>query len=489
MLSFSVINNSQNLFSTDRKPDEIHCLHGMRFLSMAWVVLGHTYATSLVYIDNILDAGDNLVSKITLQAIANANFAVDSFFFLSGLLVAYLTIKRLENLSVKQISMAYIQRYIRLTPAYAFLILCVVGFVGKVGDGPRWPEAYSEMHTSCKKYWWTNLLYVNNFYPAALLDECYALGWYLANDMQFFILAPISLFLLKWKPWAGVFLLTFGVFSSMLVTGILSSHYHIQPSPVAIAAALKKAHAFADSSMHPPRLKFQPIPNASPFWSDTYAKPWCRIGVYLIGMITGYILQQYKNKIHLSRTFLGLGCLAVMALNMTLIYGLWGHVHNSSIIMNVHVAALYDALCRPLWAVTLSWIVVMCFSGHGGPVNAFLGWKVFLPLSRLTYCTYLVHPLIIAIWFGTLETNIHYSDTQFAFFFLALLTSALAGAYVVSMLVEVPFMNIAKMLVRNRRTSSYGDQERLLSGRGEASLNDLVSQPVDDAAHDINMPA
>lgn len=120
-------------------------------------------------------------------------------------------IKRLENLSLKQVLMAYIHRYIRfaitiqwisfidtfqypiwsvhklsrtlfeyrLTPAYAFLILCVVGFIGKVGDGPRWPEAYSEMHTSCKAYWWTNLLYVNNLYPAALLDEVCRLSGFL----------------------------------------------------------------------------------------------------------------------------------------------------------------------------------------------------------------------------------------------------------------------------------------------------------------------
>lgn len=59
----------------------------------------------------------------------------------------------------------------RLTPAYAFLILCVTGFIGKVGDGPRWPEAYDKMHNSCKEYWWTNVLYVNNLYPSALLDE------------------------------------------------------------------------------------------------------------------------------------------------------------------------------------------------------------------------------------------------------------------------------------------------------------------------------
>jgi len=30
-----------------------------------------------------------------------------------------------------------------------------------------------------------------------------------------------------------------------------------------------------------------------------------------------------------------------------------------------------------------------------GFVNSFLSWKAFIPLGRLTYCAYLVHPIIM----------------------------------------------------------------------------------------------
>ena len=30
-----------------------------------------------------------------------------------------------------------------------------------------------------------------------------------------------------------------------------------------------------------------------------YEKPWTRFGPYLVGMTTGYLLQQYKNKVHM----------------------------------------------------------------------------------------------------------------------------------------------------------------------------------------------
>lgn len=40
---------------------------------------------------------------------------------------------------------------------------------------------------------------------------------------------------------------------------------------------------------------------AAAYWSDTYVKPWCRIGVYFIGMLTGYILYVTNNKLKMRK--------------------------------------------------------------------------------------------------------------------------------------------------------------------------------------------
>jgi len=42
-------------------------------------------------------------------------------------------------------------------------------------------------------------------------------------------------------------------------------------------------------------------------------------------------------------------------------------------------------------------------------LNTLLSWKALIPLSRLTYCTYLVHPLVIWWLVATTETLNHYS--------------------------------------------------------------------------------
>jgi len=49
------------------------------------------------------------------------------------------------------------------------------------------------------------------------------------------------------------------------------------------------------------------------------------------------------------------------------------------------------------------------FSGF---INTFLSWKGFIPLSRLTYCAYLVHPVVIYHFQYTCERLIHFSDTE-----------------------------------------------------------------------------
>jgi len=44
ILAFSFYTNIEKWSSTDTSEGNLGCLHGLRFLSMCWVVLGHTWA-------------------------------------------------------------------------------------------------------------------------------------------------------------------------------------------------------------------------------------------------------------------------------------------------------------------------------------------------------------------------------------------------------------------------------------------------------------
>ena len=43
LMCFSLTRNTHALLETRDPPHAVTCLHGMRVLSMAWIVLGHTF--------------------------------------------------------------------------------------------------------------------------------------------------------------------------------------------------------------------------------------------------------------------------------------------------------------------------------------------------------------------------------------------------------------------------------------------------------------
>ena len=90
--------------------------------------------------------------------------------------------------------------YIRLTPPYAYLIFFYTFLFPVLSDGPNWGNQRLEV---CEKYWWTNLLYINNFYPTNILDmvsncDCdmnhFFVKTNLPRRLAYFTLLPLKIF-------------------------------------------------------------------------------------------------------------------------------------------------------------------------------------------------------------------------------------------------------------------------------------------------------
>lgn len=59
------------------------------------------------------------------------------------------------------------------------------------------------------------------------------------------------------------------------------------------------------------------------------------------------------------------------------------------------------------WGFALMWITLSCCWGLAKPINSLLSYNGFYPLSRLTYCTYLIHPTIMMITSFQCESPLH----------------------------------------------------------------------------------
>jgi len=172
LTSFSLIRNVEELFKINDKPDQFRCLNGMRFFSMCWVMIGHLILFLIGLIDNPLFLIDITKDSILSQIVVNATFSVDTFFFMSGLLVSYILLKKIQT-SGRTINplKIYLLRYLRLTPLYGFCLLLGSTLWLKLGEGPMFFQIFGYFRTTCNKYWWTNILYVNNLYPSDTLQQ------------------------------------------------------------------------------------------------------------------------------------------------------------------------------------------------------------------------------------------------------------------------------------------------------------------------------
>ena len=65
----------------------------------------------------------------------------------------------------------------------------------------------------------------------------------------------------------------------------------------------------------------------------------------------------------------------------------------------------YQGFSRVLWALGLSYMIYACETSNGGIVNRVLTWKIWLPLSRLTYSAYLIH-LTVIFYFNTTQQHL-----------------------------------------------------------------------------------
>lgn len=177
MLSFSLLTNIRAICDPGVGRDTISTVHGLRAISMAWVILGHTCIVVFKYSDN-MEYRKVVEKKFLFQTISNGAFSVDTFFFMSGLLVSYLYCRTnaMGDLSrLTQGTRGFVEgtlkfvgfiayRFCRLTAPYMY-VLAVVQVVMKWFHHNSIFEPPTADHENCPNYWWRNILYVNTFFP------------------------------------------------------------------------------------------------------------------------------------------------------------------------------------------------------------------------------------------------------------------------------------------------------------------------------------
>ncbi|KAH8342868.1 hypothetical protein KR059_000974, partial [Drosophila kikkawai] len=426
---FSARATSRELFAiVDPKatPNVIQCLNGMRCLSLIWVVLGHEYVLYLKALSVNQQYSLRWMSKPYSSFILFAPFSVDTFFFLSGFLLVVIGLRTLDKSKGRlNVLLMYLHRYLRLTPIVAVAILVYMKMLPLLVAGPVSDDVGFFDYSVCRRTWYWTLLYVQNY---ATNDTCLGHTWYLAVDMQLYVLAPILLIgLYKWgKKGAAAILLVMLLLSACLFATIMTNDYGI----------------LAKNGGQDPEVQKKLYAA-----THTHAAPW------LVGTLFGYFMHLVRDKqFRLNGLAVWTGWLLCLAMIFTSLFAMFPYAKLLGPSPTVLEGALYYTLTRIGWPLALCWVVFTCVQGYGGLANSFLSSPLWQPLSRLSYSAYVWHIFIQEVNHRRVRSNIYFSDYDVMCGFWATFGFTLVMSYVMYVVVEAPLGGLEGLLMPSRRS-------------------------------------
>ena len=427
LLSFSLIKNASNLFTVNSKTSNtIKAISGIRVISMFWIIANHTWQAINAYSELVENkvVFSSKVKEFNFQPIINVTFSVETFLLLGGLLVAYTMFKDLETHGKFRIFYFYVHRFFRIAPLYYLFIFLAIKVLPKMGSGPIYKWRLLSYET-CQHYWWTNIFFINNFIPVL---SCLGHTWYMAIDMQFFIISPIFIILLHNRRSLAVFLITAVIVGSVVVVG-------------AIAFINKhNINLFADSDIVS-NIKY------------LYCKPYFRINAYLIGIILGYILHKKYSIAHLpisaslQNLIYGLLWVLSVLLCLPVVYGTYKIWHNQP--FSEFESVSYHMFSRTAWCIGVAILIFICNRCNDRflqrTVNGILSWDGWNPLVKLTFGAYLIHYVMLDFMMGTMQSSIIYTDYFYINLFIT--TTVLSYCIAVLLVLFVEFTTINVVVV------------------------------------------
>jgi len=275
-------------------------------------------------------------------------------------------------------------------------------------------------------------------------------SWYLANDMQFYIVSPIFLVLLWWKEIVGVVTIAIAILATGIARAAIILSHENWP-PISIFSMDEKQFELVE-----------------PFWRAVYIKPYCRCGPFLVGLLLGYLFHKTQLKVDIPRWVAHLAWVLTAGLGVGIVFGLFEYSNTGTI--STVGTVLYGGFARTFWALALSWVIFACSTGYGGPVNSILSWNVFMPLSKLVYAAYLLHPILIMVYYSSQHKPIHFNGHyHYVSYFVAHLLLSFVIALFLSMAFEIPVQGLENIVFgsQNGEGSKKSEKRRTIDNEKE----------------------
>jgi len=408
------------------------------------------------------------------------------------------------------IAVFVLHRVVRLLPLLGVLVAFTAYVLPSTGSGPFW-HAMQNWAESCQDWGWTNVLFLNNIVPWQhnFQRQCLGYTWYIAIDMQLYVVTPLFVLAYMATPYAGK-----GLLLAALTASLVGGEETVRRN--SLSSLMLSQAPSGEGSLN------------GDYENLFYAKPWTRAPAYLIGVALAFALWEHNGHradsapptapsqqqtvsatgaraSSLSSVSIGADCPSLPAETHSEYQELPDHEPSASPVphgigserqyssrrrgslvklllqplavllcgslliamwylpanayreadrgistWSRRATTLYTAFSRPLWAVGVAGLLYLCFCGARvvAPIAWFLSWRAWQPFARLTYGAYLLHPMVMNYYLYTRTTLIRYSALELAYQFVANTVFSYALAALLFVVIEYPVGRLEKTALR-----------------------------------------
>ncbi|XP_046989093.1 nose resistant to fluoxetine protein 6-like [Schistocerca americana] len=424
--AFSATKNWKQLMSVKSPYGSISVLNGMTFITIGWVMVSHRYIIgSTIPSDNGNTFMNMMFGDWKYVHILSGSLAGDTFLMINGLLLAYMFFQEIDKVQKFNLPLFYISRYLRMTPAYAMAVLFNSSLLIHMASGPLWDAHVKPIMENCQADWWANIIYIKNYYNP--LSECVSQSWYLQVTMQLFWLSPLLLYPLWKTPKIGKILLVICFIIGLAIDFGVAYGFEIR-----VSVPERRANIEWDND----------------YKTRMYYTTHTRYNSWLVGVITGYMLHNIKKQkaeFKMPKVTTVVTVITLTFLTIGTVFALYPFNLPNYVYSPVN-AAFFHTFIRTGWSTGVALLVFSCCTGYGGVINALLSWKVFAPLSRITYSMFLTHGAIQMMLMYRTTAIIHLDDTNVVTAFISDMILCMAVSIPWFIVFEAPFGVIEKTL-------------------------------------------
>ncbi|XP_065090838.1 nose resistant to fluoxetine protein 6-like [Ochlerotatus camptorhynchus] len=446
LASFSILRNWNRLTSYSEEPlnKDLRIFQAVRFWGMCIVISGHIMSAYNYLPQQNPSKMEMANHSIFMLLIFEGKQFVQSFFVMGAFLLTVMVLKLAKThkkpLGISFVLKAILYRYIRLTPAYAFMILLHTTWMAKLQDGPWWTIRMETERVFCRRNWWINLLYLNNYNE----EHCFIHGWYLSCDFQLFILAILLLLaIVRFKKYVLQILAIVGV-ASVLIPAFFVYHDKLDGTLLVTPQSDRFFSLFDE------------------FLIKSYTALHMNLGNYLIGIVAAMI---YLN---LRKQNANLGIKKWFKIVWYLVFPVgFGTMLLNSIfyIYDFEKPSLWMAAFFPLskyiWGVYTSLFFIGLIFGVQPATKRVLSHRIFEILGRLTYSAYLAHLFIIHLTLYNIRSPIHFGFTETITTVISNVVLSYLMGLVLCLLLELPVTALQKLIFANMKVNHTDSREKL----------------------------